>query len=123
MCETSRESGHDPEAVDETTLCIRQLNDDLRRTFMGGQILMTPGFSDLPNVTKAKALAAIRSFDNFDEGSDPYGEHDFGSVEVDGQTVWFKVDCYDRNLHFGSPDPADPGVTTRVLTILTPDEY
>jgi hypothetical protein len=36
---------------------------------------------------------------------------------------FWKVDCYDRATEFGSPDPADPAVTTRVLTILRADEY
>ena len=30
---------------------------------------------------------------------------------------------YDRALDFGSPDPADPDVTARVLTILLTSEY
>ena len=31
--------------------------------------------------------------------------------------------CYDRATEFGSPDPTDPAVTTRVLTIMRADEY
>jgi hypothetical protein len=30
---------------------------------------------------------------------------------------------YDRKTEFGSSDPADPAVTTRVLTIMRADEY
>ena len=123
MCETSIESGPDLETLSAQDRRIRALNDGLRRTFMGGQIFMTVGFSDLSNLTKARALAAIRSFDAFDEDNDPYGLHDFGSVEIDGQTVWFKIDAYDRSLKYGSPDAADPSVTTRVLTLLLPHEY
>jgi hypothetical protein len=36
---------------------------------------------------------------------------------------FWKIDSYDRNTEFGSPDPADPDVTTRVLTIMRADEY
>ena len=32
--------------------------------------------------------------------------------------MFWKVDCYDRALRFASPDPADPAVTARVLTIM-----
>ena len=118
MCETS-----DVRSIEDQRQRIRELNDQLRRTFMGGRIMLTAGFSELPNLTKARALAAIRSYDDFDESSDPYGEHDFGSVTIDGQDVWFKVDCDDKSLAFGSPDPANPDLTTRVLTILLPEDY
>jgi len=42
---------------------------------------------------------------------------------VGDQRIWFKIDLYDKDLQYGSPDPADPDVTTRVMTILLPSEY
>ena len=33
------------------------------------------------------------------------------------------IDAYDRNLRFGSPDPADPALTSRVMTIMLSEEY
>ena len=44
--------------------------------------------------------------------------HDFGAVQVHGHTVFFKIDTYDRNLRYHSPDPADPAVTCRVMTLM-----
>jgi len=123
MPEIPGENGHEPENLSEQSQRIRELNDGLRRTFMGGQVVMTRGFADLPSSTKAQAIVAIRSYDGFDAGSDPYGEHDFGSVEIDGETVWFKIDAFDQNLQYGSPDPSDPKVTRRVMTLLLPSEY
>ena len=58
-----------------------------------------------------------------DEGIDPYGEHDMGRFTVGGEDYYWKIDYYDRNLEFHSPDPADPSVTIRVLTIMRVDEY
>lgn len=55
--------------------------------------------------------------------NDPYGEHDFGAFEHGSETIGWKIDAYDRSLHYGSPDPADPSVTTRVLTILLMSEW
>ena len=54
----------------------------------------------------------------FTPDNDPHGEHDFGSFEYAGKTIFWKVDCYDRDLNYGSPDPADENVTERVLTVM-----
>jgi hypothetical protein len=37
--------------------------------------------------------------------------------------LFWKIDCYDDKLEWGSPDPVDPAVARRVLTILLADEY
>ena len=55
--------------------------------------------------------------------NDPHEEHDFGSFQADGQTIFFKIDYFDKTLMYHSPDPADPSVTERVITILLADEY
>jgi len=70
-----------------------------------------------------KAMEAVRSFDHFDEDNDPYGEHEFGSVEIDGQTVFWKIDLYAPDLKHGSSHPSDPEQTHRVLTVMLASEY
>jgi len=50
---------------------------------------------------------------NFCTENDPYEEHDFGAFDVDGHTIFFKIDYYDPTLTYGSNDPADPTVTHR----------
>ncbi len=55
--------------------------------------------------------------------NDPYGEGDFGALQVEGERILFKVDYYDRSLTGQSPDPADASITTRVLTIMLAEEY
>jgi Protein of unknown function (DUF3768) len=50
-------------------------------------------------------------------------KHDFGAFEVDGHRLFFKIDYYDSNLSQHSPDPADPAVTERVITIMLAEEY
>ncbi len=106
-----------------TTDRIRVLNDNFRSTFVGGQVVMTPGVDALPIDTKARVLSAVRSFTNFTKDNDPHGEHDFGSFDIAGVTYFFKLDYYGPDMEGGSEDPADPAKTTRVLTIMRADEY
>ncbi len=84
---------------------------------------MTAGVNALPIDTKARVVLVIQSFSNFAKDNDPHGEHDFGSIDIEGETYFFKVDYYTLDMNGGSEDPADPSVTTRVLTIMRADEY
>ena len=68
-------------------------------------------------------LIAIAAYDAFDEDNDSFGEHDFGLVEVASKEVLFKINYYDNDLRFHSPDPADPAVARRIMTIFLPEEY
>ena len=102
---------------------VRLLNDNFRTTFIGGQVVMTQGVSELPLDTKARALMVVRSFDQFTSDNDPHREHDFGSFEIEGEAYFFKIDYYALDMDGGSEDPADPEKTTRVLTIMRADEY
>ena len=50
-------------------------------------------------------------------------KHDFGSFDADGHTIFFKIDYFDKDLKYHSPDPADPTVTERLITIMLAEEY
>ena len=105
------------------TARIRALNDQLRTTGQGGQIVVTRGITALSLEAKAAIFLAVQTFDRFNPDNDPYGEHDFGLVEAAGERVMFKIDYYDRTMAGHSPNAADPAVTTRVLTITLASEY
>ena len=107
----------------EQTNSIRDLNDAFRRTFQGGTVMLTSGIIELGAETQAKIFTAIQTFDAFDDGNDPWGEHDFGSVDIDGERIFFKTDYYDLTRAMHSVDPADPSVTERVMTIMLASEY
>jgi Protein of unknown function (DUF3768) len=102
---------------------IRALNDAFRRSFSGGVVVATAGFEALPADRRGVLLAKVQAFDQFGEDNDPHGEHDLGLVEEqDVRCIW-KIDYYDRDMELMSPDPADPSVTTRVLTVMLAEEY
>ncbi|WP_338691741.1 DUF3768 domain-containing protein [Bradyrhizobium sp. 26S5] len=68
----------------------------------------------------AKTIAV---FDDFHHANDPHSEHDAGVFSFDGQQIFFKIDYYDKSLSFHSPNPADPAVTERTITIMLLEEY
>ena len=105
------------------TKAIRALNDELRHNFSTGTAVMTAGIAALGAEVVARIVKTIAVYDDFCHANDPYEEHDFGSFEVDGRTIFFKIDYYDKSRSYHSPDPADPAVTERVITIMLADEY
>ncbi|MFZ5618502.1 MAG: DUF3768 domain-containing protein [Pseudomonadota bacterium] len=106
------------------TAKIRDLNDQFRIRGMGnGSLMITAGVSALGDACVAAIIAAVRTFAAFTADNDPHGEHDFGSLELSGEKLFWKIDYYDPSLEAGSPDPADEAVTRRVLTIMLASEY
>ena len=103
---------------------IAELNDRLRRTFEGGLVVRTPGVEALGPELVARVQGEVQAFAAFTPDNDPYGERDFGSLRLEGRTVFWKVDYYyDRRGRCHSPDPADAGRTLRVLTVMLAEEY
>jgi hypothetical protein len=104
---------------------IRTLNDQLRQNLGTGvgTAVITIGVAALGDEAVERIVKTIAVYDDFCHENDPYEEHDFGAFEVDGHTVFFKIDYYDRTLSHHSSDPADPRVTERVITIMLAEEY
>jgi hypothetical protein len=102
---------------------IRALNDDLRKYLLDGGAVMTPGIAAMGPEAVLRLVQTISTFNDFCIENDPYDEHDFGAFDFDGLPVMFKIDYYDKDLKFCSPDPADPTVTERIITIMLAEEY
>jgi hypothetical protein len=109
--------------MDANTARIRALNDDLRQHLTGGIAVMTPGVAALGPEAVERIFKTITVFDDFCHANDPHEEHDFGSFNADGHTIMFKIDYHDKALSGHSPDPSDPSVTERVITIMLAEEY
>lgn len=119
---------------------IRELNDLARKNpGVGGRAVMTAGFAALDALDRHAAVMVIMAFDQFTQDNDPHGEHDFGAIyrlpsstwvqrrpedkETITETVFWKIDNYDKALEFGSEAPWDAEQTIRVLTIMLASEY
>ncbi|CAK0747827.1 DUF3768 domain-containing protein [Azospirillaceae bacterium] len=105
------------------TAKIRELNDQLRKTGIGGRIMITAGIKSMGEKAIAEIVAKVRAFNQFTPDNDPYGEHDFGKIMHGHEAIFFKFAYYDRNMEYASPDPSDPKVTVRVMTIMQAMEY
>ncbi|WP_424753252.1 DUF3768 domain-containing protein [Methylobacterium sp.] len=103
-------------------------NDRFRTTWgadaeVFGRMVFTPGVTENGGAFIAKVREAVRGFDSFTADNDPYGEHDFGAVTVEGVKVYWKIDLFDADYDAGSELRDDLAATRRVLTILLPGEY
>jgi hypothetical protein len=106
--------------MDPKTGRIRALNDELRQHLIGGLAVLTPGVAALGPEAVECIVKTIAVFDDFCHANDPYEEHDFGSFDVDGHEVLFKIDLYEE------PEVKDSNgepVVNRVLTIMLAEEY
>ena len=84
---------------------------------------MTPGVAALGPEAAERIFRTIATYDDFCHANDPWSEHDFGSFEAEGETIFFKIEYLSKDMTMGSPDPSDPLVTTRVITIMLSSEY
>lgn len=116
----------------KTCLIIANQNDAFRTSITmslkpqdvpPGKLTMTTGIAAQSDEFRTALIDALVAFDAFDQDSDPYGLHEMGVLEIEGEKVWFKFDLYDENYEYGAEDPTDPKRTRRVLTLLLPSEY
>ena len=104
---------------------IAALNDQFRKDpARYGNAYTTVGVAAHRPGFVRRALAATAAFEAFTVDNDPYGEHDFGSFQLDGETLFWKIEYFDKtDSDLGAEDPSDPVTTARVLTIMRADEY
>lgn len=99
-------------------------NDLFRSTMIQDRrhsVVLTSGVSALPYSDRDRLLELVRSFNVFTPDNDPWLEHDFGKVTLDGIDYFWKIDYYDDAYEFGK-DPKE-GPCARLLTIMRADEY
>jgi len=102
---------------------IREINDRFRTLGGNGTVVVTSGIKEAGDDFLRRTIEATQAFSDFSTENDPWGEHDFGAFEIDGQKIFFKIDYYDQTMQHGAENPANEGLTHRVLTIMLASEY
>ncbi len=102
---------------------IATLNDNFRRSFINGEVLLSAGIAAMSSEDKANIISMVQNFNDFTEDNNVYGENDFGSFEYKGEKILWKIDYYDLNNKYHSEDPSNPDITNRILTIMTVYEF
>ncbi len=97
---------------------IIELNDQLRTTFRGGRVQMTPGVYGLDARLRGRALHVMSRYKKFDDDS----EHDCGVFIFAGYSFEWHIEYRGQDGTDVSPDPADPEKTFRVLTLYAVDD-
>jgi hypothetical protein len=82
---------------------------------------MTAGVAALGPEAVVRIVKTIVVYDDFCHANDRI--KNTTSFEADGHLIFFKIDYYDKALACHSPDPSDPSVTERVITIMLAEEY
>lgn len=119
---------HTDDDTASQTATIARLNDDARLGLdRRARILFTSNcletFRPTPETHPAFVQAELlKAFRHCEFAADS-PEHDFASIHFRDRKVWMKIDYYDLDCESGSENPADASVTTRVVTILLPEDW
>jgi hypothetical protein len=97
---------------------IVELNDQLRTTFKGGRVQMTPSAFQLGAELRGRALHVMSRYDRFDADS----EHDRGVFIFAGYSFEWHIEYRATHGSGLSSDPSDPEKTFRVLTLYAIDD-
>lgn len=102
---------------------IRKLNDNFRTCLKEGKVMLTIGIRSKAENEMTEILEKVVNFNDFNKNNDPYLEHDMGRFDHNGEKIIWKIDYYDKNMQYHSPDPSDSTKTVRVMTVMTANEY
>jgi len=103
--------------MDRRTAIIA-LNDQLRTTFKGGRVQMTPSVYQLDDRLRGRALSVLARYTRFH----PDSEHDCGTFIFADFSFEWRIEYRAADGTGASPDPTDPEKTLRVLTLYTIDD-
>ena len=97
---------------------IIALNDQLRTTFKGGRVQITPSVYQLDDRLRGRALSVLARYNKFHADS----EHDWGTFIFAGFSFEWRIEYRGKDGTGISPDPTDTDKTLRVLTLYAIDD-
>jgi hypothetical protein len=93
-----------------------ETNDRFRKSipcvFPPNMVQISLGVSALDPCDTAEIIQKVKKFEDFNPDNDPWGEHDFGSFEHNGEKIFWKIDDYAGE--FG---------LNLILTVMLAEEY
>ena len=87
--------------------------------FNGATLVLTEGVRGLDDADRDKVLGAVVEFKFTATTEDPYGEHDFGKVTIDGTDYFRKFDDWSA----APPEMLPAGQGPLMMTVMRADEY
>jgi hypothetical protein len=110
-------------SIENSTGTVAHLNDELRIYGVGGKIVLTQSIADMEQQDRLAIIQAVREFGAFGNKADPYTEHAFGLLTVNGRRIFWKVE-YDFSDYLRNTTAyGDALVIVRVLTVMLASEY
>ena len=74
---------------------------------------------DMGDEFVAKALSTVLLFNRFNGKNDPLGRHEYGSLKIGGQPIFWRIEYFNMSGKFGlMGDPSKSRQTLRTLTIM-----
>ena len=101
------------------------ISEKLCFKFWSSALILTPMVVNSPSTWDI--LYQITKFNNFNKDNDPYGEHDFGAIEINKPinegSYYFKIDYFENNsMDYGAENHL-LGPCYRAITIMHSSEY
>jgi hypothetical protein len=102
--------------------CLRTLDHHLQNNPTADVAIMTPGIAALGQEAADRIIKTITVFDDFCHANDAHNAHDTGSFEVEGRTVLFRIDRYERPSNHRSSELTDLKDRVRIITVMLAGE-
>lgn len=100
----------------------RTLNDHFRKTAKGGIVSISWGIHMLGRAevdTIMKKLGGIEG----DRSCGADSEHDNGEITVSTRSIYWEINCYNKEFDDTSVDSTNPDQTTRLITLILGTEF